>query len=101
MDQILGATRSLPTPTPSKWIAAEEHVKDVHGGVEAGAAATRPALFDGLLAALVVDLALLRVGENLVGHGDLLELLPGGGILVGVVLHGQFSTHREEVEIKE
>jgi len=45
-------------------------------------------------AVLVVDLALLRVGEHLVGVRDVLEHLFGfgvAGILVGVVLDGELA----------
>merc|ERR1719328_504563 len=67
--------------------AAEEHVEDVHG-VHA-AASTRPSLLDALLARLVVELPLLRVGQHLVRHRDLLELVSRLRVFVRVILHGQ------------
>lgn len=95
MNQILGTARPLPsTAAAAKRIAAaKEHVKDVHGGVKAAATAGT-ALFDGLLTALVVDFSLFRIREDLVGHGDLLELLTGVGVLVRVIFHCQFSRHQ-------
>ena len=67
VNEVLGAPgTSLPASTPPERVAAaEEHVEDVHGWVEAAAATTWAALLDGLLAALVVDLPLFGVGQHL------------------------------------
>lgn len=64
MDQVLGPPRAALPPPPERVAAVEKHVEDVHGRVEAAAAAAAP-LLDRLLAPLVVDLALVGVGQNL------------------------------------
>merc|ERR1719461_166007 len=88
--QVLRPARtSLPAAVERITAAtsAEEHVEDVHG-VHAGAS-TRPSLLDTLLARLVVELPLLRVGQHLVRHRDLLELVSRLRVFVRVILHGQ------------
>ena len=69
-------------PPPNGLPAAEEGVEDV---VDATAAAEAERIAGQALGAEpVVALPLLGVGEHLVGDGDLLEALLGGGIRVGV-----------------
>ena len=82
VDKVLGPSGTSPAATTTKWISTtKEHVKDVHG--VAGEASTAHASFlDGLLSALVIEPPLLRVGQHLVGQGDLLELVPSLRILV-------------------
>lgn len=55
--------------------------------------------FEPLLAVLVVDLPLLLVGEDLVGLGDLLELLLGARalVLVRVELERHFAVRLLDV----
>jgi hypothetical protein len=72
----------LPLPWPGLLPApAREQVEQPS---EAGAA-RRSAVLDALLAVVVVELALLGVGEDFVGGSDLFELL-GVSALVGVLL---------------
>ena len=59
--EVLGAPGSPVTPAVS---AAEEHVEEVRGRVEASSAATS-ALLDPLLTVLVIELSLLGVGQYL------------------------------------
>ena len=78
---------------PAGRRAAEERVHDVAEPAEAGAAeAAGPAAAAGVerVAAEVDDAALLRVGQRLVGAGDLLEALLGRrvGVDVGVQVAG-------------
>ena len=80
--------------------AAEEHVEDVHG-VHAGAAPTGPSLLDTLLARLVVKLPLLRVGQHLVGHRDLLELVSRLRVFVRVILHGQLPEVGQDIQFQQ
>ena len=73
---------------PAGGGAAEERVHDVAEAAEAGAAeAAGPAAAGRVerVAAEVDDAALLRVGQRLVGAGDLLEALlgPGSGLTSG------------------
>ena len=69
--EVLGAP-GPPVASPAH-AAAEEHVEEVGGRVEAAAAAAASAaLLDALLAVAVVQLPLLRVGQHLVGHRYLL-----------------------------
>lgn len=62
MSDLVGLSAS----THATHAAPEHHVEDVHGRAEAAAAAPAAALLDGLLPALVIDLPLLSVGQNLV-----------------------------------
>ena len=97
--QVLRPARtSLPAAAEGITAAtsAEEHVEDVHG-VHA-AASTRPSLLDTLLARLVVELPLLRVGQHLVRHRDLLELVSRLRVFVRVILHGQLPEVRQDIQ---
>merc|ERR1719188_1102996 len=68
---------------------------------KAGAAARAQAALETLLADLVVDAALLGVGEDVVGLADLLELLLGAGVLVlvGVILEGELPVRLLELVV--
>ena len=59
--EVLGAPGSPVTPAVS---AAEEHVEEVRGRVEASSTAPS-ALLDPLLAVLVIELPFLGVGQDL------------------------------------
>lgn len=58
---------------PFSCSASKEHVEYVHGGRHATSPSYSP-LFDGLLASEVIDLPLLRIRQNFIGLGNLLEL---------------------------
>jgi hypothetical protein len=75
-------------PSGAERVASEHSLEDVEGA--AAAAATRAAILQSLLAVRVVNFTLLRVGQNFVRRGDLLELL-GVAALVGVVLDGSLA----------
>ena len=75
-------------PGGGERVASEHSLEDVEGA--AAAAATRAAILQSLLAVRVVNFTLLRVGQNFVRRGDLLELL-GVAALVGVVLDGSLA----------
>ena len=89
----VGAAKHLPSAAPAAAEDVAEHVaEDVAESVccaEARAAAARGESF---VAVLIVDRALLRVGQHFIGLLALLELLLGFvivGIAVGVKFHRQ------------
>lgn len=59
--------------TATTGAAAKKHLEDVHGRLERALA--HAALFERLLAAAVVQLALLRIAQYLIRIRNLLELL--------------------------
>ena len=89
--KVLGPPRPSAAASTTEGVAAtEEHVEDVHGVAHA-ATASHTALLDGLLTALVVQPSLLGVGQDLVGKGDLLELVACIWVLVWMVFECKFS----------
>lgn len=86
----------LPSATAAKRAAIEEHVKHVHRTAET-AAATRAAILDRRLAALIVDLPFLGVGQHLVRLRDLLEAFALGRILVRMVFERQLAVRLLQV----
>ncbi|GMT08330.1 hypothetical protein PENTCL1PPCAC_30504, partial [Pristionchus entomophagus] len=92
--------RRSDSPLPSAAAApsaSEEHAEDVHGVVEA--LATAAAALQKIASLLIIDRALLRVGEDLVGLGDVLELLGVVGVLVRVVFQREFPVRLLELAI--
>ena len=90
MYHVLALVVATPAATAAT-AAAEEHLEQVHGRAEA--ALGQAALLERLLAALVVELALLGVAEHLVRLRYVLELLGRVRlrILVRMVLERQLS----------
>merc|ERR1719500_538760 len=85
-----GAPLSAETAAATEGVTTtttKEHVEDVHG--VHSSATPGSALLDALLARLVVQLPLLGIRQNLIGHRDFLELVSGLRIFVGVIFHRQ------------
>lgn len=84
---VFGLLRSSASTT-----ATTEHAKQI---VESTATATTSALFESLLAVLVIQLTLLWVGQSLMCTRDFFEPLFGFlsvvGVLIGVVFHGSLA----------
>mmetsp|Transcript_37 Transcript_37/g.87 ORF Transcript_37/g.87 Transcript_37/m.87 type:complete len:475 (+) Transcript_37:289-1713(+) len=81
LHHVLGLL-SLPGSTAAAAASTEEGLEDVPR-------VTPAIVLQALLAKAVILRSLVRVAKDLVGSGDLLELL-GVAALVGVVLHGKF-----------
>ena len=92
MHQVLAAHR--PAPHLEAEGAAEDSAQQVLDRAETGTARRETALSQAILAVSVVDLALLGIGEDLVGLGRCLELLLGVGIVsvdIGMQLAGDLA----------
>src|SRR6185436_508146 len=87
------AAKDLPAAAPTAAEDVAEHVaEDVAERVGRAETATPAARGESLMAVLIVDRALLRVGQHFVGLLALLELVLGLVIVriaVGVILHRQ------------
>src|SRR5207248_5677757 len=104
-DRLAASAATHATPTAeevAEQVAEATHVAHVLGGegeapaarsarAEAGPTGTESAGHGAETADLVVGLALLVVGEDVVGGGDLLEALLVAGVGVGVMLLGQLA----------
>merc|ERR1719412_1272202 len=90
VDKIFGSSRASLTTT-TEWVSAtKKHVKYVHG-VAGETSTAHSALLDGLFSALVVETPFFRVGQHLVGVGNLFKLLAGIGILIRMIFECQLS----------
>merc|ERR1719188_1287595 len=106
LEGVVGAEELLEGGARVAVVRVGEPAGHLRGGEpfgEAGAAAARAAqaALEALLADLVVDAALLGVGEDVVGLADLLELLLGAGVLVlvGVILEGKLPVRLLELVV--
>ena len=84
------AAEATLSPTTEDVVEHREDVLDVHAAEVVGGRAL--GLTQAVVAVLVVELALLGIGEDLVRRGGFLELRLGLGVAwvaIGVVLHRQ------------
>merc|ERR1719403_663066 len=89
--KIFGSSWASLTSAPERVSASEEHVENVHRIAGEPSASSHASLLDGLLSSLVVQTSLFRVGQNLIGVGDLLELLPSIRVFIRVVFEGELT----------
>jgi hypothetical protein len=85
---VLTALRARDRATAGSCSPTEEGLEDIAEAPEAGAAETTGRLAV-LATAVIVVAALDRIGEHLIGHGDLFELLFVSGVDVRVELARQ------------
>jgi len=89
--KIFGSSWASLTSAAEGVSASEEHVENVHRIAGEPSASSHASLLDGLLSALVVQTSLFRVGQDLIGVGDLLELLTSIRVFVRVVFEGELT----------
>merc|ERR1719340_181275 len=91
MDKIFGSPWTSLAAS-SEWVSAtEEHVENVHGVAGKATSTSHSTFLDSLFSALVVETPFIRVGQHLVGIGDLFKLLAGIRIFIRMVFECKLS----------
>ena len=91
MDKIFGSSRASLATSPEGVSATKEHIKDVHGVARETTTASHSTFLDCLFSTLVIETPFFRVGQDLVGIGDLFKLLPGIRIFIRMVFECKLS----------